>query len=206
MIDSDVSLRRLIHALTYGTPSFSSDHDLNPGLAAVVNSSIKYRPASVLIPVIQRASGPKVILTRRAGDLRHHAGQVSFPGGKQDETDADALAAALREASEEIGLHRHQADIIGAMAVHRTVTAFEVTPFVAQIASDFQATADPIEVAEIFEVPLGFLLNRDNFQIHSRVWHGQTRSFYAIPYGPYYIWGATARILRALADQVAKCR
>lgn len=204
MIVPDDTLHRLIHSLANGTPTQSSDHDLNSGLATPSTGAVKYRPASVLIPVVDRASGPKVILTRRASDLKHHAGQVSFPGGKQDEGDASALDAALREASEEIGLHRHQADIIGTMAVHRTVTAFEVTPFVALVAQEFQAVADPIEVAEIFEVPLAFLLNRGNFQIHSRVWHGHTRSFYVIPYGPHYIWGATARILRALADQVAK--
>ncbi len=204
MINPDDALKRLIHALANSTPSLSSDHDLNPGLALPANVAIKYRPASVLIPVIDRASGATVVLTRRASDLRHHGGQVSFPGGKQDDSDANALDAALREASEEIGLLRHQAEIIGAMAVHRTVTSFDVTPFVARVDKDFQAVADPTEVAEIFEVPLGFLLDRDNFQIHSRVWQGQTRSFYAIPFGPHYIWGATARILRALADQVAR--
>lgn len=202
MTDPNDALQRLVHALAHSKPTQSSDHDLNPGLAVPSNAPIRYRAASVLIPVIKRKGGANVILTRRASDLRHHGGQVSFPGGKQDETDADALDAALREASEEIGLHRHQAEIIGAMAMHRTVTWFEVTPFVALVKTDFQAIADPTEVAEIFEVPLGFLLNRDNFQIHSRIWHGQKRSFYAIPYGPHYIWGATARILRAMADQV----
>ncbi len=204
MSDSDFSIESFARAFAESNSAPSSDHDLNSALMSPSNTIMQYRPASVLIPIVERTSGAKVILTRRAGDLKHHAGQVSFPGGKQDEGDASALDAALREASEEIGLGRHHARIIGEMAVHRTVTSFEVTPFVALVAKEFRPVADPTEVAEIFEVPLGFLLNGDNFQIHRRVWHGQERSFYAIPYGPHYIWGATARILRALADQVGR--
>ena len=127
---------------------------------------------------------------------------MSFPGGKQDANDATALDAALREAEEEIGLARDDVSILGKMAAHRTVTAFEVSAFVGLLPRAFQPRPDPGEVAEVFEVPLEFLMRIENFQIHSRVWRDQRRNFYVIPYGPHYIWGATARILRALAEQV----
>jgi 8-oxo-dGTP pyrophosphatase MutT (NUDIX family) len=201
MKQADISIDELQAALAKGGRAQSSDFDLNP--AVTPRPDAKYRPASVLIPVIERPRGAQVILTRRAPHLKSHAGQVSFPGGKQDPDDASPLAAALREAHEEIGLSPHLVTILGSMAAHRTVTTFEVSPFVGQVDAGFRPVADLTEVAEIFEVPLGFLLHPDNFQIHTRIWSGQKRSFYAIPFGPHYIWGATARILRALAEQVS---
>ncbi len=198
----EISIALLTRALAHGVAGPSSDFDLNPAFAPTLGSNANLRPASVLIPVVNRLGMAQIILTRRAQDLTHHAGQVSFPGGKQDEGDATALDAALREADEEIGLRRDQVSILGAMQAHRTVTSFVVSPFVGLVDANFVARPDPSEVAEVFEVPLDFLLQAENFQIHSRLWRDQRRQFYVIPYGPHYVWGATARILRALAELV----
>ncbi len=160
------------------------------------------RPASVLVPLIARGPDLNVILTRRAALLKHHPGQVAFPGGKQEPGDATALDAALREAHEEIGLDPATVEVLGRLDMHETVTDFHVTPFVGLVAPDFTAVRERGEVAEVFEVPLAFLLDPANLQVHGRRWQGYTRRYYVIPYGPHYIWGATARILKTLADRV----
>jgi len=177
----------------------SSDYDLNPG---VRRPDRPLRPASVLVPLVERGAGLNLILTRRAARLTHHPGQVAFPGGKQDPTDASALAAALREAEEEIGLDPAGVQVLGALDLHETVTFFNVAPFVGVVPSGFRPVSDPAEVAEVFEVPLDFALDPANLQIHHRPWQGQWRAYYAIPYGPHYIWGATARMLKALGDRL----
>ena len=177
----------------------SSDYDLNPDLA---RPGALLRAASVLVPLVERGSGLAVVLTRRAAFLTHHPGQVAFPGGKQDPTDASPLAAALREAHEEIGLDPATVEVLGALDPHETVTFFKVTPFVALIPDTFRPVTDPAEVAEVFEVPLDFALDPANLRIHRRRWQGQWRAYYAIPYGPHYIWGATARMLKALGDRL----
>ena len=177
----------------------SSDYDLNPG---VRRPDRPLRPASVLVPLVERGAGLNLILTRRAARLTHHPGQVAFPGGKQDPTDASALAAALREAEEEIGLDPAGVQVLGALDLHETVTDFVVTPFVGLVAPGFRPVIDRAEVDEVFEVPLSFALDPANLQIHHRPWQGQWRAYYAIPYGPHYIWGATARMLKALGDRL----
>jgi 8-oxo-dGTP pyrophosphatase MutT (NUDIX family) len=156
----------------------------------------------VLVPLVERGSGLNLILTRRAALLKHHPGQVAFPGGKQDPADPSPLAAALREAHEEIGLAPEAVAILGALDPHETVTGFTVAPFVGLVPSDFRPAIDPSEVAEAFEVPLAFALDPANFQIHARVWQRRERRYYVLPYGPHYIWGATARMLRQLADRM----
>ena len=178
----------------------SSDHDLNPDAQLLPERTL--RSAAVLIPVIDRPAKASVILTKRSSALKHHPGQIAFPGGKVDGTDDGAVDAALREAREEIGLDRRQADVLGTLPPHETVTGFQVTPVLALVTPEFKARPEPGEVEEVFEVPLDHVMNPARFLIESRRWRGERRFYFVVPWGPYYIWGATARILRALADRM----
>lgn len=178
----------------------SSDYDLNPGVQPSSNRNL--RAASVLVPLIERGHGLALVLTRRAALLKHHPGQVAFPGGKRDPGDPSPLATALREAHEEIGLDPNLVTVLGPLDPHLTVTDFTVQPFVGLIADGFIPRPDRAEVDEVFEVPLAFALDLANYQIHGRVWQGQLRRYYVLPYGPHYIWGATARMLKVLADRL----
>jgi len=180
----------------------SSDFDLNPG--TVLPEGRKLRPAGVLVPVSLAAGTPRLILTKRSSALKHHPGQIAFPGGKVDAGDKDASAAALREAWEEIGLPQDLPDIIGCLPEHETVTGFSVTPVVALIREEFTARPEAGEVAEVFSVPLEHVLDAENYIIESRRWRGSRRRYYTVPYGPYYIWGATARMLRGLAARMER--
>lgn len=182
------------------TAGRSSDFDLNPEVRPARSRPL--RPASVLAALIERGSGVNVILTRRAARLKHHPGQIAFPGGKQDDADVSPLAAALREAEEEIGLNPDQVEVLGHFDCHETVTDFTVTPFVGVVRGPFEPRLEQAEVEEVFEAPLAFLLDPENLQVHSRRWEGGWRRYYAIPYGPYYVWGATARMLKTLSDRV----
>ncbi|WP_299983655.1 CoA pyrophosphatase [uncultured Ruegeria sp.] len=182
--------------------SGSSDFDLNP--ETVLPEGRKLRPAGVLVPVSVVADTPQLILTKRSSALKHHPGQIAFPGGKQDEGDADVTATALREAREEIGLPPEMPRILGHLPIHETVTSFSVTPVVAVLDSSFEPIAEPGEVDEVFSVPLAHVLNPENYVVESRRWRGQRRYYYAVPYGPYYIWGATARMLRGLAARMGE--
>lgn len=197
-----ISLEHMVRAVKAGPFDGSSDYDLNPTIKAPLRDQ-DLRPASVLIPLIKREDGWQVILTKRASHLKHHPGQISFPGGKVEAGETNA-AAALREAEEEIGLPIPSVQMIGPLDLHVTVTNFHVTPFVG-VASDFTPMPEPGEVAEVFEVPLDFLMTPANMHIQGRRWQGQQRQYYTVPYGPYYIWGATARMIKALADRVAAC-
>jgi 8-oxo-dGTP pyrophosphatase MutT (NUDIX family) len=179
----------------------SSDFDLNP--ESVLPQGRLLRPAGVLVGVQDRGGSLEVLLTKRASHLRHHAGQVAFPGGKMDAGDPDPIAAALREAHEEVGLAPQNVEVLGQMDPHETVTGYLVTPVVGRILSPFSAQPEAGEVEEIFSVPLEFLQNPAHFRVEGRRWLGQMRYYYTVPFGPFYIWGATARILRALADRMA---
>jgi 8-oxo-dGTP pyrophosphatase MutT (NUDIX family) len=183
-----------------GPAGGSSDFDLNPDARPDARRAL--RAASVLVPLVERGSGLALILTRRAARLKHHPGQVAFPGGKQERQDATPLDAALREAWEEIGLPPGQVEVLGHFDLHETVTDFSVTPFVGLVAEGFRPVADRREVDEVFEVPLAFALDPTNLQVHGRRWQGRWREYYVIPYGPHYIWGATARMLKTLADRM----
>ena len=176
----------------------SSDFDLNPQFRPP--QGIKLRKAAVLLPFLQGPDGLRVILTKRSAALRHHPGQIAFPGGKQDEGDDDLPATALREAEEEIGLPRENVEVLGTLPCHETVTGFEVTPVLGRVRGDFAVRPEAGEVDEVFQVPYAFLANPANFRVQSRIWQGKRRSYYTVPWGPYYIWGATARILRTLAS------
>lgn len=169
----------------------------------VLPANRKLKPAAVLMAILDSGGRARVVLTQRAPTLKHHPGQIAFPGGKVDATDASAADAALREAREEIGLSPGNVELLGQLAPHETVTGYSVTPFVGRVRAPFAAVSEPGEVAEIFSVPLSFLMQPANFRIERRRWQGTWRSFYVVPYGPYYIWGATARMLKGLADRVA---
>lgn len=179
----------------------SSDFDLNPDFK--LPAGRKLRPAGVLIAVMDTTTGPEVILTKRSSALKHHPGQIAFPGGKQDEGDDDVIAAALREAREEVGLHPEQVTVLGTLPRHETVTSFTVTPVLARVTGVFTPVPEPGEVAEIFTVPLAHVTDPAKFSVQSRRWRGVRRHYYTVPFGPYYIWGATARILRGLAERMA---
>ncbi len=152
--------------------------------------------AAVLVPLVEHADGFSLILTQRTAALKAHAGQISFPGGRMEKDDADAESAALREAWEEIGLDPKSVEILGRLDPYKTVTGFDVTPVVGALAPPLALKPDPVEVADIFEVPLAFLLDPANHQRHSRTSPtGAVRAYYAMPYQDRYIWGATAGML-----------
>jgi len=179
------------------------DDDLNPGMTPM---RATLTPAAVLVPIILHRGEPTVLLTRRTDHLRDHAGQVSFPGGRIDPHDADAVDAALRETEEEVGVRRERVEVIAPLDPYVTRTGFRVTPVVGFLTPPVDPKPDPFEVADVFETPLSFLLDRRNHQRHSRDYEGRTRHFYAMPYGSYYIWGATAGMLVNLADVLAPRR
>jgi len=177
------------------------DHHLNPGMA--VGATLT--PCAVLVPLVTRPQGLTALFTQRTGHLAHHAGQISFPGGHVQPEDETPEQTALRETEEEIGLARRHVEVVGRLGEYVTRTGFRVTPIVGVVAPPFELAPDPDEVAEVFEVPLDFLLDPANHQRHSREFKGTVRQFYAMPYRGYYIWGATAGMLMNLY-QVLKPR
>jgi 8-oxo-dGTP pyrophosphatase MutT (NUDIX family) len=159
------------------------------------------RPAAVLIPIIDRPE-PTVLLTQRSAHLNDHAGQIAFPGGKIDATDASPRDAALREAEEEVGLSRDFVDPLGYLDLYGTGFGFRILPTVARVRPGFQLTINHSEVDDAFEVPLSFLMNPANHQVHSKEFRGMERFYYAMPFAERYIWGATAGILRVLYERI----
>jgi 8-oxo-dGTP pyrophosphatase MutT (NUDIX family) len=181
-------------------PARRGDLDLDPAVwerAGIVAS----RPAAVLIPVVDHPV-PSVILTLRTPDLTSHAGQIAFPGGKIDPHDQSPVAAALREAEEEIGLPPTFVEPLGYLDLYLTFSGFRILPTVARVEPGYALTLNRSEVAEAFEVPLAFLMEPANHQRHSRDWKGIAREYYAMPYGDRYIWGVTAGILRNLYERL----
>lgn len=162
----------------------------------------RLRNAAVLVPLIDRPDGVHVLLTRRSEFLNKHAGQVSFPGGRIEPSDATPLAAALRETEEEIGLAAPQIQVLGGLPRYPTITGFMIHPYVGFVRESGLLVPQPEEVAEIFEVPLGFLLDPANHRPHQVEHQGRTYHVDAMPYGEYFIWGATAAIFRAFYDRL----
>jgi 8-oxo-dGTP pyrophosphatase MutT (NUDIX family) len=180
---------------------FSSSHVWTPELLA--EPSFSQRPAvhaSVLVPLVQRDGGLTVLLTERTTHLSSHSGQVAFPGGKADPEDTDAIDTALREAEEEIGLERRFVQVLGTLPIYTTGSAFLVTPVVALVDAAHSVTANPHEVADVFEVPLSFLMDPANHRRHAVEWAGSRREWLSMPYidatAERFIWGATAGMLR----------
>jgi 8-oxo-dGTP pyrophosphatase MutT (NUDIX family) len=176
------------------------DHDADPVMRAIAEVR-PIRPAAVLVPIVDRPE-PAVLLTQRTTELSSHAGQIAFPGGKIDPSDASPLAAALREAREEIGLDRRLVHPIGYLDLYMTTLGYRIVPTVARVDPHFELALNAAEVHDTFEVPLSFLMQPINHQRHSREWNGMVRHFYAIPFADRYIWGVTAGILRNLHDRI----
>jgi len=178
----------------------TSDFDLNPD--TVLPEGRRLRPAGVLVGIETYGAEPQVLLTKRSSALKHHPGQIAFPGGKVDAGDRDVTEAALREAWEEVALPRALPRVLGHLPCHETVTGFQVTPVIALIEQPFDARAEAGEVAEIFRAPLAHVLDVERYQVQSRRWRGTRRHYFTAPFGPYYIWGATARMLRGFATMM----
>lgn len=159
-------------------------------------------PAAVLFPIVVRDAGHTVMLTQRTAHLRDHAGQISFPGGRVEADDLSPTHTALRETEEEVGLSRERVEILGFLPEYRTGTGFRVTPVVGLVHPPFALQPDPFEVAEVFEVPLAFLLDPANHQRHEMHYRGALRQYFAMPYGDYFIWGATAGMIRSLSQRL----
>jgi 8-oxo-dGTP pyrophosphatase MutT (NUDIX family) len=187
------SLRERLARPPAWTPEIRTDGRWRSSAAAV-------RPAAVLLPLVARGDALHVLLTERTAHLHDHAGQISFPGGRVDAGDRDAIHTALREAEEEIGLPSATVEVLGTLPEYVTATGYAVTPVVGLIERPFSLALDSFEVAEAFEVPLGFLMDPANHERRRIVFAGAMRTFYAMPWTSaqrrYFIWGATAAMLR----------
>jgi 8-oxo-dGTP pyrophosphatase MutT (NUDIX family) len=208
-LDSAIFFDRSRARLRFDVPPGLIDPDIIPRsgdwgtdrMLEIIAREQPVRPAAVLIPVVDHPK-PTVLLTQRAAHLNEHAGQISFPGGKIDATDASPLQAALREAEEEIGLSREFVDPIGYLDVYGTGFGFRILPTVARVRPGFKLRINHSEVDDAFEVPLAFLMDPANHQVHSKDFRGMERSYYAMPFAERYIWGATAGILRVLYERI----
>jgi 8-oxo-dGTP pyrophosphatase MutT (NUDIX family) len=208
-LDSAAFFARARERLKFEVPPELSDASLIPHTGDHGNDEMlrqiaqeqPIRQAAVLIPVVEREE-PTVLLTLRSPHLSSHAGQISFPGGKIDPTDASPLDAALRETEEEIGLDRSFIDPMGYLDLYGTTFGFRILPTVARVRPGFELNVNPSEVDDAFEVPLAFLMDPTNHQLHSKEFRGAMRSFYAMPFAERYIWGATAGILRRLYERI----
>jgi 8-oxo-dGTP pyrophosphatase MutT (NUDIX family) len=176
------------------------DHDLDPVMEAI-GAVRPIRPAAVLVAIVER-SEPMVLLTQRTAHLKDHAGQISFPGGKIDAGDVSPAAAAIREAEEEIGLEARFITPLGYLDLYMTTLGYRIVPTLARVAPGFSLRLNRAEVDDAFEVPLSFLMAPENHKLHSRDWNGMIRTFYAMPFGERYIWGATAGMLRNLYERI----
>lgn len=178
--------------------------EINPGLVGDKLFEDRWsdirRDAAVLVPIIDRPSGPSVLLTVRSAEMPSHPGQISFPGGRIAPTDRDAVDAALREAEEEVGIAFGHVDVLGVLGVHQGGLGFSVTPVVGVVDPRAAVKADPREVAEIFEAPLAFFADLSNHGTEEREYRGVKYKMFCAPFGRYHIWGLTAGILRTLAE------
>jgi 8-oxo-dGTP pyrophosphatase MutT (NUDIX family) len=202
---ADTDLRALLRARLAGSRPSAPGEGTLAGLPKEIADQYRHllperlTPAAVLVPIVDHADGLTVLLTERAPDLRHHPGQISFPGGRLEPGDADAVAAALRESEEEIGLPASAVEVLGFLPDHLIVTGYAVTPVVGFVAPGTPLRLDPVEVAGVFEVPLAFVLDPANHRLRRRpLGGGATIDLYDVPYGGHNIWGATAGMLLTL--------
>ena len=186
--------------LKYG--SCSSDFDLNPDMN--LDQKFNFLEASVLIPILTFKKDLEILLTKRSNNLKNHPGQIAFPGGKKEKFDSSPIETALRETEEEVGLSQHLVEIVASLPTHKTATGFIINPYIGIISQPFKETLRCGEVDEVFTVPFDHILNEKNFSIQTRKWNGAQRKYYAVPYGPYYVWGATARILLNLSQALSR--
>ena len=182
--------------------SCSSDFDLNPDMD--LDQKFNFLEASVLIPILTFKKDLEILLTKRSNSLKNHPGQIAFPGGKKDQSDSSPIETALRETQEEVGLNPKNVEIIASLPSHKTATGFVIKPYLGLINQPFSEILRQGEVDEIFTVPYEYILNEENFSIQTRKWNGSQRSYYVVPYGPYYVWGATARILLNLSRALSQ--
>ena len=201
-----VSREHLISVFDQPDPALDDKADIDAWLDGVPEDERpeKLTPAAVLMPLIDHADGMTVLLTQRTAHLSSHAGQISFPGGRFEASDGTPENTALRETEEEIGLTRAHIEVLGRLSVRETGTGYRVVPVVGVITPPFPVTPDPHEVAEVFEVPLSFVLNPANHRFETRIMSGVQRQFYSVLYGDYYIWGLTARLLVNLSQRLAR--
>ena len=200
---------RVRERLTFDVPPGLADPEIIPEsgdsgtdrMLEIVAREQPIRPAAVLIPVVDHPQ-PSVLLTQRSPHLADHAGQIAFPGGKIEATDASPLEAALREAEEEVGLKRQYIEPIGYLGLYGTSFGFRILPTVARVRPGFSLDVNHAEVDDAFEVPLSFLMNAANHQVHRKEFRGMLRSYYAMPFEERYIWGATAGMLRMLYERI----
>ena len=164
----------------------------------MIPEGVEPLPAAVLVPLVSREDGLHMLLTERQPHMRRHAGQVAFPGGRIDETDRDPVAAALRETEEETGILPSFVQPVGFLDTYLTSTSYKVFPVVGLLSPGFTVTPHADEVADVFEVPLAFLMDPANHERHSREYQGRERFYYAMPWQGRYIWGATAGMIRNL--------
>jgi 8-oxo-dGTP pyrophosphatase MutT (NUDIX family) len=204
VVPEEGELKALLRARFAGTVPGDSSDDRFLGLSAEESRRFRHliaaetTPAAVLVPIIDHPDGLTVLLTERASDLRHHPGQIAFPGGRLEPGDRDAVATALRETEEEIGLERRHIEVIGYLPPHLVITGYRVTPVVAIVAPGVPLVLDPVEVASVFEVPLRHILDPANHRPRPRAIDDGQVTLYDIPYGPRNIWGATAGMLMTL--------
>ncbi len=194
--------RRSAPEVANGEPLPRGDHELNPDFYDPTKS---LRQAAVLVPIVLRPE-PSLLLTRRTRHLRHHSGQIAFPGGSMDDEDASPEAAALRETREEVGLAPDEIEPHGRLDTYITRTGFEVTPVIGLIRPPYRLTLQEAEVESAFEVPLDFFLAPESRKMDSRLYAGKIRYFYAYPYNDYYIWGATAGMINNLVEVLSTSR
>jgi len=177
------------------------DHVLNPEIRhLIVREGL--RDAAVMIGAVDRPQGPTILLTQRTEALRNHSGQVAFPGGRIDPEDSSPEGAALREAEEEVGLDPSFVEIVGRLPDYVSGSGYRIAPVLGIIRPDFLLTINPDEVADVFEVPLAFLMDPQNHVRDSRIWQEQERFFYRMPHNGRHIWGVTAGIIRALYERL----
>lgn len=196
-------LREVLHAEPHAARRFV-ENEVGDKIECGETAQPALIPASILFPIVLHALQPTVLLTRRSAQLKDHAGQISFPGGRAEAEDSSPAHTALREAEEEVGLQAKHIEIVGYLPECLTGTGFRVTPVVAFVAPPFELRPDTFEVAEIFEVPLAFLLDPANHQSQSFLHHGKLRHTYVINYGDYFIWGATAGMIVSLYETLAE--